>query len=73
MKTDIDCAIDILFTAKKHLSPGAIVISTLKLPEKGWQKNAYRAIGILGAKFILAGARQLFHNRSEVCVVLRNA
>lgn len=71
MKIDIDDTIDILFEAKKYLSDNGIVIATLKLPEKNQQKTASRAIRILSSEYSLTGARQLFHNRSEICVVLR--
>ncbi|MDR1689846.1 MAG: hypothetical protein LBS21_14760 [Clostridiales bacterium] len=70
MKIDYNEAIDILFEAEKFLSGKGIIITTFKLPEKNQQKTAYKAVEILAGKYDVKGARRLFHNRSEVCVVL---
>lgn len=67
MKMDVDDSLDILFDAKKHLADGGIIITTMKLPEKNQQKNAVRALNILKTQYSIIGARQLFHNRSEIC------
>ena len=51
--------------------PGGLAVVTLKLPHEDFARITYRALGILRSAYSIIGARQLFHNRSEVTVVLR--
>lgn len=48
-----------------------IAIMTLKLPEYQRQSLVEQAFTILGDAYTVAGARQLFHNRSEVTLYLQ--
>lgn len=46
-------------------------IMTFKLPEEGRETAIDHAMNILRERYTIAGARQLFHNRSEITVYLR--
>lgn len=54
-----------------HLQPDGFALMTLKLPEHGRETIIERAFEILREAYEIAGARQLFHNRSEITVYLR--
>jgi 23S rRNA (cytidine2498-2'-O)-methyltransferase len=56
----------------RYLYPHGLAIITLKLPEKNYQSALDHGLNILRQHFTIAGARQLFHNRSEVTVYLRS-
>jgi len=47
------------------------VIMTLKLPEQGRRPVLDQALALLRQAYFVAGARQLFHNRSEITLWLR--
>lgn len=53
------------------LRPGGFAIMTLKLPEHEREPFIDHAFNILHMAYTIAGARQLFHNRSEITVYLR--
>jgi 23S rRNA (cytidine2498-2'-O)-methyltransferase len=53
------------------LYPHGLVIMTFKLPEEGRTAVLDHAFNILRPAYQLAGARQLFHNRSEITVYLK--
>ncbi len=55
------------------LYPDGIGLMTFKLPESGRAKVIDHAFTILRQVYQIAGARQLFHNRSEITVYLRAA
>ena len=55
----------------RYLYPHGLALITLKLPEKGYDSALDHALNILRQTFTVAGARQLFHNRSEVTVYLK--
>ena len=46
-------------------------VMTLKLPQRSPEQVAHQAIDLLLRRYQLLGARQLFHNRSEITVALR--
>ncbi len=48
-----------------------IAVMTLKLPEHDRQNVLDKAMAILRRRYDIVGIRQLFHNRSEVTVVLK--
>lgn len=52
------------------LRPGGFALMTLKLPEQGRLDVLEYALSILRERYVVAGARQLFHNRSEITVYL---
>ena len=55
------------------LYPDGLVIMTLKLPEVHRSRIVEHALKILRGRYEIIGARQLFHNRSEITVALRPA
>jgi 23S rRNA (cytidine2498-2'-O)-methyltransferase len=54
-----------------YLYSHGIAIMTFKLPENGRDRVLDHAFSILRRAYQIAGARQLFHNRSEITVFLR--
>ena len=61
----------VMCEAAPALEAGGIGVMTLKLPHERSANVAYHALSILRKTYHVVGARQLFHNRSEVTVVLR--
>jgi 23S rRNA (cytidine2498-2'-O)-methyltransferase len=53
----------------ESLVPGGLIVMTLKLPKANWYKKTKSALSYLENKYRIKGARQLFHNRSEVTVL----
>jgi 23S rRNA (cytidine2498-2'-O)-methyltransferase len=53
------------------LYPHGLALMTFKLPEEGRAAVLDHAFNILRPAYQLAGARQLFHNRSEITVYLK--
>lgn len=72
MRMDMMASSKIMLDLSPFLAFGGLVIMTLKLPHKEWYKNTKRAFKLLEKSYTVQGARQLFHNRSEVTVVLKN-
>lgn len=56
----------------RYLYPHGVALITLKLPEKHYDSALDHALNILRQHYTIAGARQLFHNRSEVTVYLQS-
>lgn len=71
MRMDAKDSARIMGMAVDFLEPHGIGIMTLKLPSKGMQKITYQVLDLLKNWYEIIGARQLFHNRSEVTVVLK--
>ncbi len=55
----------------RHLYPHGAAIMTVKLPEQGRRPILDHTFSILREAYDIAGARQLFHNRSEITLYLR--
>ncbi|MFW5942052.1 MAG: 50S rRNA methyltransferase, partial [Chloroflexota bacterium] len=55
-----------------HLYRDGQALMTLKLPEENQVPIIEHAFNILRQAYTIAGARQLFHNRSEVTVWLQH-
>jgi 23S rRNA (cytidine2498-2'-O)-methyltransferase len=53
------------------LYPHGLALMTFKLPAEGRRQALDHAFNILRHAYEIAGARQLFHNRSEITVYLR--
>ncbi len=75
LKMDARDSIDVLLRLRPTLKPGGTAIMTLKLPKHG--ETARSLLGYvrddlarLQTGYRLIGARQLFHNRSEITVAL---
>jgi len=71
MKMDARASCALMVQASDRLERGGYGVMTLKLPEKHPEHTVRDAIDRLRVAYDLIGARQLFHNRSEVTVVLR--
>jgi 23S rRNA (cytidine2498-2'-O)-methyltransferase len=55
----------------KQLYPHGVALMTLKLPEQHRRTVIDHALAILRQAYEIAGARHLFHNRSEITLYLR--
>ena len=71
MKMDASEACLLMGEVKELLKDDGVIITTLKLPKKGTQKKVKKALSILERWYYIQGARQLFHNRCEITVVLK--
>lgn len=76
MRMDALDSVAIMQTARACLEPGGLGILTLKLPHAVGAKHDSLATVLLALKrlrqdYIVLGARQLYHNRSEVTVALQ--
>ena len=71
MRMDAMLSCQIMGEAAEILKPEGLAIMTLKLPHENQQRNARRAMDLLSKWYEIPFARQLFHNRSEVTVLLR--
>jgi len=75
MKMDARASIEIMLNFAKYLTPSGIAVMTLKMPKANEPKIALEMIREdlewLRSGFEVIGARQLYHNRSEVTVAMR--
>lgn len=76
MRMDALESVEILIKARRNLKPGGLAVLTLKLPKS--IKLAHNTVKIvresltrLSEVYCVLGARQLYHNRSEVTVALQ--
>lgn len=72
MRLDARDSCALMLAYRRMLKKGGIAIMTVKLPENGAQGVAHTAIRTLSASYTVIGARQLYNNRSEVTVAMRN-
>lgn len=70
MRMDARDAARIMLDLADHLQPDGAAIMTLKLPEHRSGEVAESAMKILRRRYVVRGARQLFHNRSEITLLL---
>ena len=70
MRMDMMESCKIMLDMVPLLTPGGLAVMTLKLPRSHWYKNTKRALSLLEKSYTIQGVRQLFHNRSEVTVVM---
>ena len=71
MRMDARDSARMMVAYAKQLYRHGLVIMTLKLPEQNRQPIIDHAFKLLQGAYTIAGARQLFHNRSEITVYLR--
>ncbi|HUF37370.1 MAG TPA: SAM-dependent methyltransferase [Anaerolineales bacterium] len=71
MRLDARDSARLMADAVSLAAPGALSVMTLKLPENRKALTAEAALRILARDWNVLAARQLFHNRNEVTVVLR--
>ncbi len=70
MKMDIPETVRVMVDLSKWLNDGGIAVITLKLPRNNIIKGIDRSLNKLAKVYRIIGARQLFHNRHEITVVL---
>lgn len=70
LRMDALASVQVMQRAAAWLLPGGLALMTLKLPEQQPQAVVQRALAALKSHYRLLGARQLFHNRSEITVAL---
>ena len=71
MRMDARDSARMMVAYARQLYRHGLVIMTLKLPEQNRQPIIDHAFKLLQEAYAIAGARQLFHNRSEITVYLR--
>ncbi len=71
MKMDARDALRLLLPCKERLKPGGVILTTLKLPKERTAATAGACVAMIREKATLLGARQLFHNRSEITAAFR--
>ena len=71
MRMDARDSARLMVAYARQLQRGGVVIMTLKLPETGRSGVIQYAFTVLKQAYKIEGARQLFHNRSEITVQLR--
>jgi 23S rRNA (cytidine2498-2'-O)-methyltransferase len=75
MKMDPDRSAEIMRKLSRHLRPAGHGLMTMKLPYSSPSETLSRiqdAREILEEVYVIAGMRQLFHNRSEITVHLQS-
>jgi 23S rRNA (cytidine2498-2'-O)-methyltransferase len=72
MRMDANLSCQQMIAAAPRLRPDGYAIITLKLPVQRPRAEVARAFGILERAYTVVFARQLFHNRHEVTVVVRH-
>ncbi len=73
MRMDARDSARVMVDAVGRLRPSGWAVMTLKLPQDATVATMEAALKILKRSYDVIGARQLFHNRSEVTVALRRA
>jgi 23S rRNA (cytidine2498-2'-O)-methyltransferase len=71
MRIAPEMSCDLMLAAANHLANDALGVMTLKLSLHQPVKTVQRCLGILERSYEVLHARQLFHNRHEVTVVVR--
>jgi 23S rRNA (cytidine2498-2'-O)-methyltransferase len=71
MRMDARDSARLMVACAKLLYKHGIAIMTFKLPGNKHHQAVDHALNILRSAYIIAGARQLFHNRSEITVYLK--
>lgn len=70
MRMDARDSARLMVDYAKQIYPGGAAIMTLKLPEEGRATVIEHTWEILEKAYTIVGARQLFHNRSEITLYL---
>ena len=71
MRLDARDSARLMVAYAPYLYRHGAAIMTLKLPEENREKIIDHTFDILRQAYVIAGARQLFHNRSEITVYLK--
>jgi 23S rRNA (cytidine2498-2'-O)-methyltransferase len=72
MRMDARDSARVVVEASQNLEPDGWALLTLKLPENRMAQVTAAALDLLRARYQVIGARQLFHNRSEITVALKH-
>jgi len=72
MRMDATYSCNLMGLFVDHLSKNGIAIITIKLPHSNILKIADKSLTMLNKWYDILNARQLFHNRSEITVVLKS-
>ena len=72
MRMDAADSARVIVSAGRNLAKGGWALLTLKLPSGAMGHAATDALAILGDRYEIIGARQLFHNRNEVTVAVES-
>ena len=70
MRMDARDSARLMVDYAKQIYPGGAAIMTLKLPEEGRATVIEHAWELLETAYTIVGARQLFHNRSEITLYM---
>jgi 23S rRNA (cytidine2498-2'-O)-methyltransferase len=70
MRMDARDSARLMLDAAPCLQPEGHALMTLKLPAEAPEQVMHQALALLARRYRILGARQLFHNRSEVTVAL---
>lgn len=70
MRMDARDSARLMVQATSLFNPGCLAVVTLKLPERDLERVAAQSLNILRRSYRIVGARQLFHDRREITVVL---
>jgi 23S rRNA (cytidine2498-2'-O)-methyltransferase len=71
MRMDARDSARMMVAYARYLYPHSVAIMTVKLPEVHRAPVVEHTLRLLRQAYTVVGARQLFHNRSEITVVLR--
>jgi 23S rRNA (cytidine2498-2'-O)-methyltransferase len=71
MRMDARDSARVMAACAKLLYPHGWALMTVKLPEQERQRVLDQTFAILRSVYTIAGARQLFHNRSEITLYLK--
>ncbi|MBA4494302.1 SAM-dependent methyltransferase [Paenactinomyces guangxiensis] len=71
MRMDVKESVSLMGEIRQSLKAGGYAIMTLKLQKKQIRKTVNQAIAQLERWYQILGVRQLFHNRSEVTVFMK--
>jgi 23S rRNA (cytidine2498-2'-O)-methyltransferase len=77
LRMDARDSAHVMLNVATRLTEGGLALMTVKLPStrgagtRSPEPAAHEAIDLLRRRYTLLGARQLFHNRSEITVALR--
>ena len=71
MRMDALDSVRVMISAARNLKKSGWALLTLKLPRMRMERVAASALELIREKYEVIGARQLFHNRSEITVAVK--
>ncbi len=72
MKINMPDSVRVMTDLSKWVNDDGIAVMTMKLPKRDIMKGIDKSLNALRKFYRIIGARQLFHNRHEITVVLGN-